>query len=161
MPQNVARSSVANWIWICWIIYRYLIGARSWDFDRRPSYIPNGGEPSRRAVREEESGARRIRGLTVLLHDVEELDDDLGARPDHDLALAGLLGVVHAVESIVEDGGADHSCGIGGRFSSRDLEMRYLGREGSYVSLRWHRAWRVPREGFCRSLLKRRSVSGP
>ena len=41
------------------------------------------------------------------------------------------------------------------------LEMRYLGRKGSYVSLRWHGAWRVPREGFCRSLLKRRSVSGP
>lgn len=65
------------------------------------------------------SRATRIRRLTVLLHDVEELDDDLGARPDHNLALAGLLGVVHAVESIVEDGGADHGCGIGGRFSSR------------------------------------------
>lgn len=57
--------------------------------------------------------------LTVLLHDVEELDDDLGARADHHLALAGLLGVVHGVERIVEDGGADHCCGIGGRFSSR------------------------------------------
>lgn len=47
------------------------------------------------------------------------------------------------------------------RDSQVGLEMRYLGRKGSYVSLRWHRAWRVPREGFYRSLLKRRSVSGP
>ena len=45
---------------------------------------------------------------TVTLHDLEELDDDLGAGADHDLAFAGLLGVVDAVEGIVEDGGADH-----------------------------------------------------
>ena len=43
----------------------------------------------------------------MTLHDLEELDDDLGAGADHDLALAGLLGVVDAVEGIVEDGGAD------------------------------------------------------
>jgi hypothetical protein len=40
---------------------------------------------------------------TVLLHHAEELDDDLGAGPDEDLALSGLLGVVDAVERIVED----------------------------------------------------------
>ena len=45
---------------------------------------------------------------TVLLHDRQELDDDLGAGSDHDLALAGLLGVVDALESIVENRGADH-----------------------------------------------------
>lgn len=45
---------------------------------------------------------------TVLLHDSEELDDDLGRRPDQDLALASLLGVVHGVERIVEDRGLDH-----------------------------------------------------
>ena len=56
---------------------------------------------------------------TVTLHDSEELDDDLGARSDQDLALAGLLGVVDAVEGIVEDGGADHGGGLSGRFSSR------------------------------------------
>lgn len=45
---------------------------------------------------------------TVLLHNLQELDDDLGRGPDHDLTLAGLLGVVDAVEGIVQDGGADH-----------------------------------------------------
>ena len=53
---------------------------------------------------------------TVLLHDRKELDDDLGARADHDLALAGLLGVVDGVERIVEDGCLDH---IGGSVDSR------------------------------------------
>lgn len=45
---------------------------------------------------------------TVLLHDAEELDNDLGARSDQDLALTGLLGVVDGVERIVEDGSSDH-----------------------------------------------------
>jgi hypothetical protein len=40
---------------------------------------------------------------TVLLHDREELDDDLGAGADEDLALSRLLGVVDGVERIVED----------------------------------------------------------
>ena len=43
--------------------------------------------------------------LTVLLHDTEEFDDDLGAWSDQDLTLAGLLGVVDGVERIVQDGG--------------------------------------------------------
>ena len=55
----------------------------------------------------------------MLLHDLEELDDDLGAGPDEDLALAGLLGVVHAVESIVENGSADHLGGVGEILKSR------------------------------------------
>ena len=50
---------------------------------------------------------------TVLLHDREELDDDLGGRTDEDLALASLLGVVHGVERIVEDGSLDHFSGFG------------------------------------------------
>ncbi|CEI39399.1 unnamed protein product [Fusarium venenatum] len=62
----------------------------------------------------------------VSLHDSEELDDDLGRRSDQDLALASLLGVVHGVKRIVEDGSADHFCGVLRRFSSRDGEMRYL-----------------------------------
>jgi hypothetical protein len=65
----------------------------------------------------------------VLLHDGEELDDDLGRRPDQNLALAGLLGVVHGVEGIVEDGGLDHFGGCGeSRFSNRSgkEDMRYL-----------------------------------
>jgi hypothetical protein len=57
---------------------------------------------------------------TVTLHDLEELDDDLGARADQDLALAGLLGVVDVVEGIVENGSADHLGGIEKRFSSRN-----------------------------------------
>lgn len=55
---------------------------------------------------------RKNFGHTVLLHDSQELDDDLGARSDHDLALAGLLGVVDGLERIVEDGGASHFGGM-------------------------------------------------
>jgi len=54
---------------------------------------------------------------TVALHDAEELDDDLGGWADHDLALAGLLGVVDGVKRIVEDGGLGHFGG-GRRFSN-------------------------------------------
>lgn len=58
----------------------------------------------------------------MALHDGQELDDDLGARSDQDLALAGLLGVVDGVERIVEDGSLDH---FGGwmRFSNRGERM--------------------------------------
>jgi hypothetical protein len=54
---------------------------------------------------------------TVLLHDSQELDDDLAGRADQDLALASLLGVVDGVERIVEDGSLDHFDGVIGRFS--------------------------------------------
>lgn len=40
-------------------------------------------------------------GLTVLLHNREELDDDLGRRSDQDLALAFAFGIDNAVESVV------------------------------------------------------------
>jgi hypothetical protein len=40
---------------------------------------------------------------TILLHDLEELDDDLGAWVDENLTLSRLLGVVDGVERIVED----------------------------------------------------------
>lgn len=68
----------------------------------------------------------------MLLHDRQELDDDLGARSDHDLALASLFGVVDALESIVQDGSSDH---VGGvvvlRFSSReDEDLRCLQSHG-------------------------------
>lgn len=39
----------------------------------------------------------------MLLHNAEELDNDLGGRTDQDLSLSGLLGVVDGVERIVED----------------------------------------------------------
>jgi hypothetical protein len=66
----------------------------------------------------------------VLLHDLKELDDDLGGRTDQDLALAGLLGIVDALQRIVENGGSDHFGGGSkeyGRFSSRgSRDLRYL-----------------------------------
>jgi hypothetical protein len=39
----------------------------------------------------------------MLLHDTEELDNDLGAGSDQDLALSRLLGVVDGLERIVEN----------------------------------------------------------
>lgn len=44
----------------------------------------------------------------MLLHDAQELDNDLGAGTDQDLALASLLGIVDSVKRIVEDGSLDH-----------------------------------------------------
>jgi len=55
---------------------------------------------------------------TVLLHDVQETDDDLGGRTDQDLALAGLLGVVDGVKRIVENGGLHFDGGFVRRFCS-------------------------------------------
>lgn len=57
----------------------------------------------------------------MLLHDREELDNDLGRRADQDLALAALLGVVDGVEGIVEDGSLDHCCGCRARFSNGEV----------------------------------------
>lgn len=59
----------------------------------------------------------------MTLHDLQELDDNLGAWADQNLALAGLLGVVDGIERIVEDGGLDH---FGGwlRFSNGEF-VRY------------------------------------
>ena len=62
---------------------------------------------------------------TVTLHDGQELDNDLGGRADHDLALAGLLGVVDGVERIVEDGGLDHFGGLS-KILNGDGRLRYL-----------------------------------
>lgn len=56
----------------------------------------------------------------MLLHDVQELDNDLRRRADEHLTATRLLGVVHGVERIVEDGGADHFGGVEeSRFSNR------------------------------------------
>jgi len=41
--------------------------------------------------------------VAILLHDLEELDDDLGAWVDENLTLSRLLGVVDGVKRIVED----------------------------------------------------------
>jgi hypothetical protein len=40
---------------------------------------------------------------TMLLHDTEELDNDLRAGSDEDLSLSGLLSVVDGIERIVQD----------------------------------------------------------
>ena len=49
---------------------------------------------------------------TVLLHDAQELDNDLGARADEHLALSSLLGVVDGIERIVENTCFDHGSGV-------------------------------------------------
>ena len=46
--------------------------------------------------------------VAMLLHDAQELDDDLGRRTDKNLALATSLGIDNAVEAVVEDGNANH-----------------------------------------------------
>ena len=50
--------------------------------------------------------------LTVSLHHAQEAHNHLGARPDHDLTLAGPLGVVDAIEGIIEHTGANHGDGV-------------------------------------------------
>jgi hypothetical protein len=54
----------------------------------------------------------------VLLHDTEELDDNLGGGSDQDLSLSGLLGVVDGIERIVENRSL-HGDGL--RFSDREI----------------------------------------
>lgn len=56
---------------------------------------------------------------TVLLHDAQHLDDNLGAGPNEDLTLASLLGVVYAFERIIENRGSNHARGCETRFSRR------------------------------------------
>ena len=90
-----------------------------------PSYQPEESPQTR--------SSRCAISRTVLLHDAQELDDDLGARSDQNLALSGLLGVVDAVERIVENTGSDHLCGCCRRdlrFSRRRFDLRYLSRGG-------------------------------
>jgi hypothetical protein len=70
----------------------------------------------------------------VLLHDSQELGDDLGARSDKHLALTSLLGVVDGVERIVEDGCLDHFVGIGLLTEKRDSQIE-LNRTGDEVSV--------------------------
>lgn len=53
-----------------------------------------------------------LANVAVLLHDGEELDDDLGRRSDHDLSLTGLLGVGDGLESVSENRGSGHCVGV-------------------------------------------------
>lgn len=95
----------------------------------------------------------------MLLHDLEELDDDLGGRTDQDLALAGLLGVVDAVEGIVENGSADHldgffeeilKSGMGSEVSARSMNVSLRG-PVSMESALWNNAIKVSK-GSARSV---------
>lgn len=47
--------------------------------------------------------------LTVLLDNLQELDDHLRRRSDEHLSLAGLFSVVDGLESVCENGGSGHS----------------------------------------------------
>lgn len=60
------------------------------------------------------------------LHDAQELDNDLGRRSNHDLALAGLLGIVDGVERIVEDGVFGHDEETAGKILRAIYGLRYL-----------------------------------
>lgn len=44
----------------------------------------------------------------MLLHNLEELDDNLGGRSDENLSLTGLFGVVDGVKSVSENGSTSH-----------------------------------------------------
>lgn len=85
------------------------------------SYQP--GEGTKNQMYAQQEGIRR----TVTLHDGQELDNDLGGRADHDLALAGLLGVVDGVERIVENGSLDHFGGLS-KILNGEGRLRYLRR---------------------------------
>ena len=61
----------------------------------------------------------------MLLHHLQELDNHFRARPDQDLALAGLLGVEDRGERIVEHRRANHF-DEWVRFSGRNCGVRYL-----------------------------------
>ncbi|KAH3658684.1 hypothetical protein OGATHE_006408 [Ogataea polymorpha] len=47
--------------------------------------------------------------LTMLLHNLEELDDDFRRRSDKNLSLSSLFSVVDGVESVGQNGGSSHS----------------------------------------------------
>jgi len=44
-----------------------------------------------------------LANVFVLLHNAQELDNDFGGRPNKDLPLSSLLGVVDSVQAIIED----------------------------------------------------------
>ena len=66
----------------------------------------------------------------MTLHDLEELDNDLGAGADQNLTLASLLGVVDGVERIVEDGSSNH---VGGVVKAEILKSKKTGNEVSDI----------------------------
>jgi hypothetical protein len=61
------------------------------------------------------------------LHGAEELDNNLGAWPDQNLALSSFFSVVDALQRIVEDRCLDHIDGK--RSTSLDWKARFSGRQ--------------------------------
>lgn len=50
----------------------------------------------------------KLTDVTVRLHNLKELDDDLGRGSDEDLSLTSLLGVVNSVKSVSKNGSTGH-----------------------------------------------------
>ena len=50
--------------------------------------------------------------LTVLLHNRQDLDDDLGGRSDQDLSLSSSFGVDDVVQAVVKNGDSGHLGGL-------------------------------------------------
>lgn len=48
----------------------------------------------------------------MLLHNRQDLDDDLGGRSDQDLSLSSSFGVDDVVQAVVKDGDSDHFDGL-------------------------------------------------
>jgi len=66
--------------------------------------------------------------VAVLLHNREELDNDLRARSNEDLTLSRFFGIVDGVEAIIEYRGSNHCDGYA-RFSMAMMRLRYLWRQ--------------------------------
>lgn len=52
-----------------------------------------------------------LANVSLGLHELKELDDDLGGRTEEDLTLASLLRVVDVLQSIAQNTGSDHDGG--------------------------------------------------
>ena len=61
----------------------------------------------------------------MLLHTMQEFDNDLRARADEDLPLSGFLSVVDGVECVIKDASSDHGRDFM-RFSTQYRELRCL-----------------------------------
>ena len=80
---------------------------------------------------QEEDAAR-----TMSLHGAEELDNNLGAWPDQNLALSSLFSVVDALQRIVENRCLDHIDGK--RSTSLDRKARFSGRRAQGLEVSTH-----------------------
>ena len=80
-------------------------------------------ETANRSLRDgPSSGTNTTQTLTVLLHALQELDDNLGGRADQHLALATLLSVGHRLQGIGQNAHAHHlDCG-GARTHTHSIE---------------------------------------